>query len=989
MRKLRRRLFGRRKSTRRIEPSPNLQHADAVPDLSGSPQRPSFPDGVKVLHDCPGATVDICFVHGLTGDRESTWTAQRHSASWPQTLLPSKLGKSRILTYGYDAYVVRGVVAGSNRLLDHAKNLLHDLTMDREGDDASSRPLIFVAHSLGGLVCKKAILLSRNNPEVHLRGIFDCTKGIIFMGTPHKGSWMADWAKIPASALGLAKVANKSLLEILQTDSQLLESDQLEFWSMVRELREGGRRFEVTCAFEELPLPVVGKVVSNTSATLEGYASFSIHANHSDMVRFVSAEENGFKRLLGVLTRWKIQLEPIAQPPSLSESSQKCLQSLAFPQMHDRSHDIDSAAAGTCEWLLQHEKYTTWAACGRGLLWIKGKPGSGKSTVLKHALKNHKAGDGALVISFFFHGRGDELQKTPLGFFRSLLHQILKQAPDALHDLVGVFESKCKNNGKQGAGWHWHEGELRPFFQESLFKVLRTRPIWLFVDALDECGRDNAVGLVEIFSSLLKSLQSQSEDLQQFHICFSCRHYPILDVDENRFEICTEHENERDISAFVKDKLAIFRAGPSSKIPGLITARASGVFMWARLVVEQILGLERDGAGLAKLEAAISALPPNLDELYRQLVQGMEIRSRELIQWVCFATRPLNIDELRWAMVIEDDCPYRSIQACESAEDYVADSARMKRQAQTLSRGLVEVNHAQTVQFIHESVRDFFFGNGLSVLGDDETLTEAAVQAHLRFSKICLRYLSMEEIVQKKGSLRYDNFPFLGYAAISWATHAERCDAGSAPIVPRDDLLALFAWPSDALVGPIVRVSQARGITSPAQFSDGSNLVHIASAYGLVGLLIAILNMGSEIDSEIDAKDNSRHTPLSWAVREGHKAVVRLLLDTGKVDVDNKDNRGVGHHCCGPRWGGTRLLYSYYLIPAKSMLISGTSGVGHHFRGPRRGGMRLLYGYYLIPAKSILIIRTIGVGHHCRLPRRGDMRLLFSYSGHRGSTSSS
>lgn len=313
MPRLLRKLFGRPKSTKRTELPLNFQHDDAAPNPSGNPQSPSFPDGVKVLHDCPGATVDICFVHGLTGDRESTWTARGHSASWPETLLPSNLGKSRILTYGYDAYVVRKGVAGSNRLLDHAANLLHDLTMDRELNDASSRPLIFVAHSLGGLVCKKAILLSRNNPEAHLRGIFGCTKGIIFMGTPHKGAWMADWAKIPASALGLAKVANKSLLEILQTDNQLLESDQLEFWSMVRELREGGRRFEVTCAFEELPLPVVGKVVSNTSATLEGYASFSIHANHSDMVRFVSAEENGFKRLLGVLTRWKIQLELVGK----------------------------------------------------------------------------------------------------------------------------------------------------------------------------------------------------------------------------------------------------------------------------------------------------------------------------------------------------------------------------------------------------------------------------------------------------------------------------------------------------------------------------------------------------------------------------------------------------------------------------------------------------------------------------------------------------
>jgi protein SERAC1 len=152
----------------------------------------SFPDGVKVLHNCPDATVDICFIHGLTGNRDSTWTSHGQSSPWPSSLLPSKLSKARVLTYGYDAYIVRKSVASSNCLVDHATNLLHDLTTDRAASNASSRPLVFIAHSLGGLVCKEAILLSRNNPEAHLRGLFDSTKGIIFMGTPHKGAWMAD-----------------------------------------------------------------------------------------------------------------------------------------------------------------------------------------------------------------------------------------------------------------------------------------------------------------------------------------------------------------------------------------------------------------------------------------------------------------------------------------------------------------------------------------------------------------------------------------------------------------------------------------------------------------------------------------------------------------------------------------------------------------------------------------------------------------------------
>ncbi|KAH7308397.1 hypothetical protein B0I35DRAFT_453717 [Stachybotrys elegans] len=257
---------------------------------------PSFPDGVEVLHDCPDANVDICFVHGLTGNRTSTWTAHEESTPWPKTLLPPEVKSARILTYGYDAYVVSKTVASSNRLLDHATNLLTDLTNDRRRCNASSRPLIFIAHSLGGLVCKEAILLSRNNPDRQRRDLFKYIKGIVFM------------------ALGLVKSVNKSLLKILETNDQLLESVHARFLYLVREQRETGRQLEVACFFEELPLHGVGKVVSKESATFEGYDPITIHANHADMVKFKSANENGFKRLVGELAAWVSEIgEPNKQ----------------------------------------------------------------------------------------------------------------------------------------------------------------------------------------------------------------------------------------------------------------------------------------------------------------------------------------------------------------------------------------------------------------------------------------------------------------------------------------------------------------------------------------------------------------------------------------------------------------------------------------------------------------------------------------------------
>ena len=110
------------------------------------------------------------------------------------------------------------------------------------------------------------------------------------MGTPHTGSWMADWAEIPASALGIIKSTNKSLLKMLEADDQLLESIQSAFLGMVRDLREQNRRLEITYFFEELPLLLVGKVVPKDSATFASYSPISIHANHRDMTKFASAD---------------------------------------------------------------------------------------------------------------------------------------------------------------------------------------------------------------------------------------------------------------------------------------------------------------------------------------------------------------------------------------------------------------------------------------------------------------------------------------------------------------------------------------------------------------------------------------------------------------------------------------------------------------------------------------------------------------------------
>lgn len=112
---------------------------DATPSraaATSSAPRKTFPYGIKTLHSPENGTIDVVFVHGLTGNRDKTWTAQDASEPWPKTLLPSRLPTARILTFGYDTYVAdwRGVVS-QNRITNHTWNLLTSLALHREDDD--------------------------------------------------------------------------------------------------------------------------------------------------------------------------------------------------------------------------------------------------------------------------------------------------------------------------------------------------------------------------------------------------------------------------------------------------------------------------------------------------------------------------------------------------------------------------------------------------------------------------------------------------------------------------------------------------------------------------------------------------------------------------------------------------------------------------------------------------------------------------------------
>ena len=124
-----------------------------------------------------------------------------------------------------------------------------------------NRKIIFVAHSLGGLVVQHCLWSSTTRAEAHLNQIAACTTGIIFLGTPHHGADLAAWAKFGTSIAKIVKRPNTNIVDVLRPESEMLGEIQNGFHTILRQ-RQGEDSIDVTCFFEELPFPVLGKVRS-------------------------------------------------------------------------------------------------------------------------------------------------------------------------------------------------------------------------------------------------------------------------------------------------------------------------------------------------------------------------------------------------------------------------------------------------------------------------------------------------------------------------------------------------------------------------------------------------------------------------------------------------------------------------------------------------------------------------------------------------------
>jgi hypothetical protein len=150
--------------------------------------------------------------------------------------------------------------------------------------------------------------------------------------------------------------------------------------------------------------------------------------------KFNSPQNEGFKHLISRLREF--QGEVVLDLSTRAKLHDNCLEALYFSGIDFEPGQIREANETTCQWLLEHPIYSNWHGEGHGVFWILGSPGSGKSTIIKHAIRKDQGlhdQHSTITLSFFFQNQGKRLQHTVEGLLRGLLRQLLEKAPGQMH----------------------------------------------------------------------------------------------------------------------------------------------------------------------------------------------------------------------------------------------------------------------------------------------------------------------------------------------------------------------------------------------------------------------------------------------------------------------------------------------------------------------------------------------------------------------------
>jgi ankyrin repeat protein len=441
---------------------------------------------------------------------------------------------------------------------------------------------------------------------------------------------------------------------------------------------------------------------------------------------------------------------PESQNPSTTAKAREAfLAALWFDQMSFRQSAINPAYAETSRWVIKTPEFQRWRDAAlltsdRNIFWLKGKPGAGKSTIMRILLGHLQEEDpDSIVASFFFNARGQALEQSVEGLYRTMLHQLLSKEKYLFKVIEQQYDyAKIRT---------WTTETLRGLLYDVVLS-LRDKRILFLIDALDEGDEKDVRNMIDFARNLARSAHLKHISLG---ICLASRHYPSIIVpgcEEVVVEDQTSHAE--DIESYIDGTLYLGNELDRSEFVDTIREKARGVFLWVVLVVS-ILNAENDhGAAREQLLQTLQTTPTDLNELLRNILRAgsMDERLVPTLLWVLFNVRDkLRLAELYFGIRLSTD--QIALDNCSSRRGGIGP---VRRYIVSASKGLVEIVEAYddddsdyddrdddaryTVQFIHESVREHLLAGALADLRP-ELLPNIEASSHAILAGWCQTYV--------------------------------------------------------------------------------------------------------------------------------------------------------------------------------------------------------------------------------------------------------
>ncbi|KAM0204555.1 hypothetical protein ACHAPA_002000 [Fusarium lateritium] len=529
-----------------------------------------------------------------------------------------------------------------------------------------------------------------------------------------------------------------------------------------------------------------------------------------------------------------------------------------------------------------------------------------------------------LTTSFFFNARGDDLEKSVSGMYRSLLLQLFEGFPDLQgvlddQDLVPRNRETCPSLNS-----------LKDLFRAAIL-CLGNRSCACFIDALDECDEQQIRDMIGFFEELSEDCRGEAIKLR---VCFSSRHYPYITI-RSGIQLTLEGQpgHTKDMESYIGNHLRIENPVLFDSLKSTMLDKAAGIFLWVALVV-QILNADHR-RGNPALQKRLNELPSGLSDLFKDLLTRDQDNMEELrlsISWILFAQRPLEPKEYYhalWSDLSPEDLASLEMQNIEISKA----SGLFDRYVISSSKGLAETTQSRkpTVQFIHESVRDFLIKDkGLHELWPDLG-EDWERQSHDRLKSCCNTYILRHQAERPRctsNSRKYTmrKYPLLEYASLFVLNHAN----AAADAISQLKFLEDFHTPGwIRIFNTVERVStrrysqdvdilyiladrglshliRARLIDHPNINTEGGRFRYPllaaiakrdkASIVALLGLPSEIYN-GTDITDDLDCKletIQNNHTPLSWVCEKGNLILAKLLSRKG---VHKDETSGESRRC--------------------------------------------------------------------------------------------